>query len=151
MCSAGQSMNRWSLEEMVKRDPDNFLILLQQIIRKTKEVRPQRSKWIRCPLDVLWGNGSLLSMCLRVFRFRSSVSTSWWLPSRSCSPPRCSRYDHLKTSVSSQCCLPSDQPTCCVQPMFCEVLSWYSWGQKTLLKSYYTKSRNAHFTVVIFV
>lgn len=38
MCSAGQSMNRWSLEELVKRDPENFLILLQQIIRKTKEV-----------------------------------------------------------------------------------------------------------------
>lgn len=37
-------MNRWSLEEMVKRDPENFLILLQQIIRKTKEVRGQRSK-----------------------------------------------------------------------------------------------------------
>lgn len=66
MCSAGLSMNRWSLEEMVKRDPDNFLILLQQIIRKTKEVRPQRSKWIHCPLDVLWGNGSLLSVCLQV-------------------------------------------------------------------------------------
>lgn len=32
-------MNRWSLEEMVKRDPENFLILLQQIIRKTREVR----------------------------------------------------------------------------------------------------------------
>ncbi len=43
MCSAGQSMNRWSLEEMVKRDPENFLILLQQIIRKTKEVRELRS------------------------------------------------------------------------------------------------------------
>lgn len=37
-------MNRWSLEEMVKRDPENFLILLQQIIRKTKEVRGQRSR-----------------------------------------------------------------------------------------------------------
>lgn len=44
MCSAGQSMNRWSLEEMVKRDPENSLILLQQIIRKTKEVRKQRLK-----------------------------------------------------------------------------------------------------------
>lgn len=43
MCSAGQSMNRWSLEELVKRDPENFLILLQQIIRKTKEVRGRRA------------------------------------------------------------------------------------------------------------
>lgn len=43
MCSAGQSMNRWSLEELVKRDPENFLILLQQILRKAKEVRGQRA------------------------------------------------------------------------------------------------------------
>lgn len=35
-------MNRWSLEEMVKRDPDNFLILLQQIIRRAREVRGER-------------------------------------------------------------------------------------------------------------
>ncbi|XP_057699569.1 phosphoinositide 3-kinase regulatory subunit 5 isoform X2 [Corythoichthys intestinalis] len=39
MCSVGQSMNRWSLEELVKRDPDNSIILLQQILRKTKEVQ----------------------------------------------------------------------------------------------------------------
>lgn len=41
MCSAGQSMNRWSLEELVKRDPENFIILLQQILKKTKEVREE--------------------------------------------------------------------------------------------------------------
>lgn len=46
MCSAGQSMNRWSLEELVKRDPENFLILLQQIVIKTKEVRGQRANVI---------------------------------------------------------------------------------------------------------
>lgn len=49
MCSAGQSMNRWSLEEMVKRDPENFLILLQQIIRKTREVRAHRTENILSP------------------------------------------------------------------------------------------------------
>lgn len=42
MCAAGQSMNRWSLEEMVKRDPDNFLILLQQITRKAREVSGEK-------------------------------------------------------------------------------------------------------------
>lgn len=55
MCSAGQSMNRWSLEELVKRDPENFLILLQQIIRKTREVRGQRAlhhEIFRCFLTV---------------------------------------------------------------------------------------------------
>jgi len=31
-------MNRWSLEELLKRDPENFLILLQQILRKAREV-----------------------------------------------------------------------------------------------------------------
>lgn len=38
VCAAGWCMNRWSLEELVKRDPDNFLILLQQILRKAREV-----------------------------------------------------------------------------------------------------------------
>ncbi|KAF3852280.1 hypothetical protein F7725_005635 [Dissostichus mawsoni] len=46
MCSAGQSMNRWSLEELVKRDPENFIILLQQILKKTKEVRGQGRKML---------------------------------------------------------------------------------------------------------
>uniref|UniRef100_A0A8C1NWE4 Phosphoinositide 3-kinase regulatory subunit 5 n=1 Tax=Cyprinus carpio TaxID=7962 RepID=A0A8C1NWE4_CYPCA len=35
--NAGWCMNRWSLEELVKRDPENFLILLQQILRKARE------------------------------------------------------------------------------------------------------------------
>lgn len=48
--AAGQSMNRWSLEEMVKRDPDNYLILLQQVIRRTREVRGGgEGKNPRCP------------------------------------------------------------------------------------------------------
>uniref|UniRef100_A0A9J7Y470 Phosphoinositide 3-kinase regulatory subunit 5 n=1 Tax=Cyprinus carpio carpio TaxID=630221 RepID=A0A9J7Y470_CYPCA len=38
VCAAGWCMNRWSLEELVKRDPENFLILLQQILRKAREV-----------------------------------------------------------------------------------------------------------------
>lgn len=56
MCSAGQSMNRWSLEELVKRDPENFLILLQQIIIKTKEVREQRTKFMvnKSILSTVW-------------------------------------------------------------------------------------------------
>lgn len=65
MCAAGQSMNRWSLEEMVKRDPDNSLILLQQIIRKTREVRGATSQGRhaahRAPLTY-----PQLSVCLQV-------------------------------------------------------------------------------------
>lgn len=54
MCSAGQSMNRWSLEELVKRDPDHFLILLQQIIRKTKEVQEQCQYELVAPLAIMF-------------------------------------------------------------------------------------------------
>ncbi|XP_076583480.1 phosphoinositide 3-kinase regulatory subunit 5 [Chaetodon auriga] len=56
MCSAGQSMNRWSLEEMVKRDPENFLILLQQIIRKTREVQEQCQYELVAPLAIMFSS-----------------------------------------------------------------------------------------------
>uniref|UniRef100_UPI0037E7E86C phosphoinositide 3-kinase regulatory subunit 5 isoform X2 n=1 Tax=Semicossyphus pulcher TaxID=241346 RepID=UPI0037E7E86C len=56
MCSAGQSMNRWSLEEMVKRDPENFLILLQQIIRKTKKVQEQCQYELVAPLAIMFSS-----------------------------------------------------------------------------------------------
>ncbi|XP_015252645.1 PREDICTED: phosphoinositide 3-kinase regulatory subunit 5-like [Cyprinodon variegatus] len=54
MCSAGQSMNRWSLEELVKRDPENFLILLQQIIRKTREAQEQCQYELVPPLAIMF-------------------------------------------------------------------------------------------------
>ncbi|XP_068606967.1 phosphoinositide 3-kinase regulatory subunit 5 [Brachionichthys hirsutus] len=56
MCSGGQSMNRWSLEEMVKRNPENFLILLQQIIRKTKEVQGQCQYELVAPLAIMFSS-----------------------------------------------------------------------------------------------
>lgn len=56
MCSAGQSMNRWSLEELVKRDPENFLILLQQIIRKTREVQEQCQYELVAPLAIMFSS-----------------------------------------------------------------------------------------------
>ncbi|KAK5865919.1 hypothetical protein PBY51_020149 [Eleginops maclovinus] len=56
MCSAGQSMNRWSLEELVKRDPDNFIILLQQILRKTKEVQEQCQYELVAPLAIMFSS-----------------------------------------------------------------------------------------------
>uniref|UniRef100_A0A3Q2DRJ5 Phosphoinositide 3-kinase regulatory subunit 5 n=1 Tax=Cyprinodon variegatus TaxID=28743 RepID=A0A3Q2DRJ5_CYPVA len=51
---AGQSMNRWSLEELVKRDPENFLILLQQIIRKTREAQEQCQYELVPPLAIMF-------------------------------------------------------------------------------------------------
>lgn len=49
-------MNRWSLEELVKRDPENFLILLQQIIRKTKEVQEQCQYELVAPLAIMFSS-----------------------------------------------------------------------------------------------
>lgn len=37
--SAGLCLNCWSLQELVSRDPGHFLILLEQILQKTREVR----------------------------------------------------------------------------------------------------------------
>ncbi|XP_062304325.1 phosphoinositide 3-kinase regulatory subunit 5 isoform X2 [Osmerus eperlanus] len=56
MCSAGQSMNRWSLEELVKREPEYFLILLQQIIRRTKEVLEQCQYELVAPLAIMFSS-----------------------------------------------------------------------------------------------
>lgn len=49
-------MNRWSLEELVKRDPDNFIILLQQIIRKTREVQEQCQYELVAPLAIMFSS-----------------------------------------------------------------------------------------------
>ncbi|CAL8332178.1 unnamed protein product [Lota lota] len=55
-CSVGTSINRWSLEELVKRDPENFLILLQQIIRKTREVQDQCQYELVAPLAIMFSS-----------------------------------------------------------------------------------------------
>uniref|UniRef100_A0A8C2X7R7 Phosphoinositide 3-kinase regulatory subunit 5 n=1 Tax=Cyclopterus lumpus TaxID=8103 RepID=A0A8C2X7R7_CYCLU len=79
MCSAGQSMNRWSLEELVKRDPENFLILLKQILRKTKEVEEQCQYELVAPLAIMFSSTllqtpycpadtELLQQAIEVFR-----------------------------------------------------------------------------------
>ncbi|CAL8332671.1 unnamed protein product [Merluccius merluccius] len=55
-CSVGRSMSRWSLEELVKRDPENFVILLQQIIRKTREVQDQCQYELVAPLAIMFSS-----------------------------------------------------------------------------------------------
>lgn len=74
--------------------------------QRGEKLKGQRS-WSRkayCPLYG-YSNSCSLSVCLRRVlmwrsRFRSSVSTSWWCPSPSCSPPHCFRY---KLSSSRLC------------------------------------------------
>ncbi|KAL6103402.1 pik3r5 [Pungitius sinensis] len=54
--NAGLCMNRWSLEELVKRDAHNFLILLQKILRKTTEVIQQCRYELVVPLTLLFSS-----------------------------------------------------------------------------------------------
>uniref|UniRef100_A0A8C2X9R3 Phosphoinositide 3-kinase regulatory subunit 5 n=1 Tax=Cyclopterus lumpus TaxID=8103 RepID=A0A8C2X9R3_CYCLU len=77
--ACGASMNRWSLEELVKRDPENFLILLKQILRKTKEVEEQCQYELVAPLAIMFSSTllqtpycpadtELLQQAIEVFR-----------------------------------------------------------------------------------
>lgn len=85
---AGLCINRWSLEELVKRDPHNFLILLQQILRKTKEVKSRNTNINFCAVYCYRRKGSgFNSSFFFLYRCWSSVSMSWWCRSRSCSLP----------------------------------------------------------------
>uniref|UniRef100_A0A8C1X769 Phosphoinositide 3-kinase regulatory subunit 5 n=1 Tax=Cyprinus carpio TaxID=7962 RepID=A0A8C1X769_CYPCA len=63
VCAAGWCMNRWSLEELVKRDPENFLILLQQILRKAREVQQECHYELVAPLALMF-ESTLLQMPL---------------------------------------------------------------------------------------
>ncbi|XP_068605872.1 phosphoinositide 3-kinase regulatory subunit 5-like [Brachionichthys hirsutus] len=54
--NAGLCINRWCLEELVKRDPHNFLILLQKILRKTKQVAEQCRYELVVPLTLLFSS-----------------------------------------------------------------------------------------------
>ncbi|XP_030591363.1 phosphoinositide 3-kinase regulatory subunit 5-like isoform X2 [Archocentrus centrarchus] len=53
---AGLCLNRWCLEELVKRDPHNFLILLQKILRKTNEVLDECQYELVVPLTLLFSS-----------------------------------------------------------------------------------------------
>ncbi|XP_051774893.1 LOW QUALITY PROTEIN: phosphoinositide 3-kinase regulatory subunit 5 [Erpetoichthys calabaricus] len=47
-------MNRWSLEELVSRDPENFLILLQQILKRAKEIQDTCEYKLVIPLNLMF-------------------------------------------------------------------------------------------------
>ncbi|KAM9596778.1 phosphoinositide 3-kinase regulatory subunit 5 isoform 2-T7 [Trichechus inunguis] len=52
--SAGLCLNCWSLQELVSRDPGHFLILLEQILKKTREVQEKGTYDLFAPLALLF-------------------------------------------------------------------------------------------------
>ncbi|XP_070778965.1 phosphoinositide 3-kinase regulatory subunit 5-like [Enoplosus armatus] len=54
--NAGLCINRWCLEELVKRDPHNFLILLQKVLWKTNEVLQLCQYELVVPLALLFSS-----------------------------------------------------------------------------------------------
>lgn len=61
--AAGLCINNWCLEELVKRDPRNFLILLQKVLQKTKEVEKWESRVIPPQSEVLSDRVCLFYLC----------------------------------------------------------------------------------------
>lgn len=59
--NAGLCISRWCLEELVKRHPHNFLILLQKILQKTKEVLEECRYELVVPLTLLFSTALLRS------------------------------------------------------------------------------------------
>ncbi|XP_078257122.1 phosphoinositide 3-kinase regulatory subunit 5 [Rhinoraja longicauda] len=56
---AGFCMNRWSLEELVSRDPQSFLILIEKILLKTKEVQEMCQYDLLVPLALMFYSSAL--------------------------------------------------------------------------------------------
>ncbi|XP_055509599.1 LOW QUALITY PROTEIN: phosphoinositide 3-kinase regulatory subunit 5 [Leucoraja erinacea] len=56
---AGFCMNRWSLEELVSRDPQSFLILIEKILLKTKEVQETCQYDLLVPLALMFYSSAL--------------------------------------------------------------------------------------------
>ncbi|XP_078082114.1 phosphoinositide 3-kinase regulatory subunit 5 [Mustelus asterias] len=56
---AGLCVNRWSLEELVSRDPHNFLILIEKILLKTQEVQEMCQYDLLVPLALMFYSATL--------------------------------------------------------------------------------------------
>ncbi|KAL6455767.1 hypothetical protein MHYP_G00356180 [Metynnis hypsauchen] len=52
--NTGWCMNRWSLEELLRRDPENFLILLQQILTRARKVQEESEYELVAPLAIMF-------------------------------------------------------------------------------------------------
>ncbi|XP_062852618.1 phosphoinositide 3-kinase regulatory subunit 5 [Trichomycterus rosablanca] len=48
--NSGRCMNRWSLDELLRRDPENLLILLQQILKRARQVQEECEYELLAPL-----------------------------------------------------------------------------------------------------
>ncbi|XP_015245868.1 PREDICTED: phosphoinositide 3-kinase regulatory subunit 5 isoform X1 [Cyprinodon variegatus] len=57
--NAGLCISRWCLEELVKRHPNHFLILLQKILQKTKKVLEECQYELVVPLTLLFSEALL--------------------------------------------------------------------------------------------
>ncbi|XP_048346436.1 phosphoinositide 3-kinase regulatory subunit 5 isoform X2 [Sphaerodactylus townsendi] len=57
--TAGLCLNCWSLQELVSRDPGNYLILLEKILQKTEEVQKKCDYDLFIPLALLFGSAVL--------------------------------------------------------------------------------------------
>lgn len=66
-CPAGLCLNCWSLQELVSRDPGHFLILLEQILQKTREVQEEGTYDLLAPLALLFYS-TVLCVSSRVAR-----------------------------------------------------------------------------------
>ncbi|XP_038633191.1 phosphoinositide 3-kinase regulatory subunit 5 [Scyliorhinus canicula] len=56
---AGLCVNRWSLEELVSRDPHSFFILIEKILRKTQEVQEMCQYDLLVPLALMFYSATL--------------------------------------------------------------------------------------------
>ncbi|XP_078427006.1 phosphoinositide 3-kinase regulatory subunit 5 [Cetorhinus maximus] len=56
---AGLCVNRWSLEELVSRDPHSFLILIEKILLKTQEVQEMCQYDLLVPLALMFYSAAL--------------------------------------------------------------------------------------------
>ncbi|XP_007886655.1 phosphoinositide 3-kinase regulatory subunit 5 isoform X2 [Callorhinchus milii] len=57
--NAGLCMNRWTLEELVSREPDSFLILLEKVLLRTQEVQEMCQYDLMAPLALTFYSAAL--------------------------------------------------------------------------------------------
>lgn len=132
-------MNRWCLEELVRRDPHNFVILLQKILKKTKEVDILNKKkrdiifltiqwnnrkvtgpspvWTGAGAVPLWTGGSPhspLLFCSPKSEYSDAVTDCGARSTSIINPDYCTfrRLMWLQTGP------------CCRRPSYCSIVSW---------------------------
>uniref|UniRef100_A0A8C5R5J5 Phosphoinositide 3-kinase regulatory subunit 5 n=1 Tax=Leptobrachium leishanense TaxID=445787 RepID=A0A8C5R5J5_9ANUR len=64
--SAGLCLNYWSLEELVNRDPDNFIILAEKVLERTKAAQENCEYDLLAPLALMFYFAVLRTPCITV-------------------------------------------------------------------------------------